>query len=170
MTGVIGRHRTSRDPVSYPDRVTDALDDDQPLDVGIVVPTMGDRPRFISESISSIRDAGQVHITVVKPRAVDLDGSLVASIDQIVDDPGRGLAAAINSGLRFIPETVADFRWHEGSLSVGGRQGSVEEASRVRRRHLPALLRAPSIAWEVPMRALILAAGRVLDRRLSSRG
>ena len=283
MTGVAGRHRTSRDPVSYPDRVTDAPDDDQPPFVGIVVPTMGDRPRFISESISSIRAAGQVHIAVVKPKTADLDGSLVASIDQIVDDPGRGLAAAINSalnampetvryvswlgdddrlapdsisrivgeldrtgasvvygrcryidsegsllwlnrsgryasplmrvgpqlvpqpgslmrrvdveavggldetlrwafdldlllklsgrsGLRFIPETVADFRWHEGSLSVGGRQGSVEEASRVRRRHLPALLRAPSIAWEVPMRALILAAGRILDRRLSSRG
>jgi len=88
MTGVTGRHRTSRDPVSYPDRVTDAPDDDQPPEVGIVVPTMGDRPRFISASISSIRAAGQVHITVVKPRTADLDGSLVASIDQIVDDLG----------------------------------------------------------------------------------
>ena len=111
MTGVIGRHRTSRDPVSYPDRVTDAPDDDQPPFVGIVVPTMGERPRFISESISSIRAAGQAHITVVKPRTADLDGPLVASIDQIVDDPGRGLAAAINSGLNAMPETVRYVSW-----------------------------------------------------------
>ena len=277
--GVTGRHRVQHRPVSYPDQVTDGPDHDQPIDVGIVVPTLGDRPEFISESVTSIRMAGRVHITVVKPSEVTLDQELSASVDDIVDDPGRGLAAAINTGLttlpdtiryvswlgdddrltpgtiegivseldrsgasavygrcryidvdgnqlwmnrsgrfaaplmlfgpqlvpqpgsllrrvdvdrlggldetlrwafdldlllrlrreangiRFMETTVAEFRWHSGSLSVGGRRGSVNEASVVRRRHLPRVARPLSLIWEAPLRLIILLAGRVLDWR-----
>ena len=274
-------HRVPHDPVSYPDRVTDAPVDDLRPDVGIVIPTMGDRPHFLAESVASIRTAGRVHIAVVKPPSVALDESLSASVDHIVDDPGLGLAAAINTGLRALPDgiryvswlgdddrlapesiddvvteldrsgasavygrcryidadgnhlwmnrsgrfagplmlfgpqlvpqpgsllrrvdverlgwldetlkwafdldlllrlrrdangirfldrTLADFRWHSGSLSVGGRRGSVSEASRVRRRHLPAVVRPLSSLWESPLRLIILLAGRVLDWRVS---
>ncbi|MGA0230900.1 MAG: hypothetical protein ACO3L8_08965, partial [Ilumatobacteraceae bacterium] len=69
------------------------------------------------------------------------------------------------NGIRFMETTVAEFRWHSGSLSVGGRRGSVNEASVVRRRHLPRVARPLSLIWEAPLRLIILLAGRVLDWR-----
>jgi hypothetical protein len=68
--------------------------------------------------------------------------------------------------LRFIPETLSSFRWHDGSLSVGGRQGSVDEASQIRRASLPAALRWVSPLWEAPMRAAIMFAGSRMSRKL----
>lgn len=63
---------------------------------------------------------------------------------------------------RFIPETLAKFRWHQGSLSVGKRTGSVSEASEVRVAALPKMLRPISALWEAPMRLLIRFSGRVV--------
>lgn len=54
----------------------------------------------------------------------------------------------------FIPETFAAFRWHEGSLSVGGRDGSVREASRARQSHLPVVLKPLSPLWEILVRTV----------------
>ena len=67
--------------------------------------------------------------------------------------------------LQFIPETLSSFRWHDGSLSVSGRQGSVDEASKIRRAYLPKALRGLSPVWEYFVRRLILGAGVVLSRR-----
>lgn len=60
---------------------------------------------------------------------------------------------------KFLAEPVADFRWHPGSLTVGSRAGSVREASRVRKSHLPRPLSFVSFLWEPIMRQLILRAG-----------
>jgi len=68
--------------------------------------------------------------------------------------------------LQFVDTTLAKFRWHEGSLSVGGRKGSVEEASTIRRASLPRVLRIVSPLWEIPMKLAILAAGNRLNRKL----
>jgi hypothetical protein len=54
--------------------------------------------------------------------------------------------------LSFLRQTLADFRWHSDSLSVGQRADSVREASLVRRSHLPAWLRPVSVLWEGPVR------------------
>ena len=67
--------------------------------------------------------------------------------------------------LLFIPETLSSFRWHEGSLSVGGRHGSVDEASKIRRGYLPKSLRGLSPIWEFFVRRLILGAGVVLSKK-----
>jgi|688.fasta_scaffold334139_1 GT2 family glycosyltransferase len=61
--------------------------------------------------------------------------------------------------LQFTPRTLAMFRWHEGSLSVGGRRGSVDEASAIRKRYLPQKLKFASELWESPIRQIILRAG-----------
>ena len=61
--------------------------------------------------------------------------------------------------LEFVDAPLAEFRWHQGSLSVGSRSGSVNEASLVRRRHLPLALRQVSELWEPLLRAVILRAG-----------
>ena len=74
----------------------------------------------------------------------------------------------IGGGLAYVAHPVSDFRWHSGSLSVGGRRGSVLEASQVRQRHLPRVLRAVSKVWEPCLRFLILRAGSSMNRRLGA--
>ena len=62
--------------------------------------------------------------------------------------------------------TVASFRWHDGSLSVGSRDLSVAEASKVRVKHAP--------TWAYPLLKVLnpliekatLLAGRTLSRYL----
>lgn len=241
-------------------------------DTGVVVPTLGVRPDYLLECVTSIRRCGAGHIAVVRPAGIDLGDEVRSLIDTEVDDPGNGLAAAINTGIRSLPEHIrfatwlgdddrltagslqlsrdalaapdvvaaygqcqyidaggrpiwlnksgrwvvplmrcgpqllpqpgslfdrvvfeqiggldesldwafdldlflrlrrrgrlrfvdarlAEFRWHEGSLSVGSRSGSVNEASRVRRRYLPIALRRLSGLWEPLLRTIILRAG-----------
>lgn len=61
--------------------------------------------------------------------------------------------------LKFVNQTLASFRWHPESLSVGQRKMSVAEAGRVRVSHLPKLLRLVSFLWEYPVRKATLVAG-----------
>ncbi len=247
--------------------------------VGVVVPTLGTRPEFLAECLASIRAAGECHVVLVRPNGCSLDPALAVHIDTQVDDPGIGLAAAINAGMAslpasvryanwlgdddrliagslslarealerrgavlayggcryidadghqlwlnangrwaaplmrygpqlvpqpgslfdrhvfdsiggldeslkwafdldlflrlsrrgrvtFVDATLAEFRWHDGSLSVGGRMGSVTEASAIRRRFLPKVLRPISVLWEPLLRRAILLAGDRMNRRL----
>ena len=67
--------------------------------------------------------------------------------------------------LYFLPTTLGRFRWHEGSLSVGGRQGSVREASEIRIAALPAAVRIFAPLWEKPLRWAIVRAGKRLTAR-----
>lgn len=52
----------------------------------------------------------------------------------------------------YLDRTLAAFRWHADSLTVGQRRESVAQASRIRREHLPAWLRPVSVLWEGPVR------------------
>lgn len=66
---------------------------------------------------------------------------------------------------RYVKQTLSQFRWHSESLSVGGRGGSVVEASQIRRRYLPPIARQMSVLWEpVLRRATLWAGGRVTRR------
>lgn len=65
----------------------------------------------------------------------------------------------------YLPRTLSSFRWHAGSLSVGGRGGSVSEASQIRVRHMPRFLRPFSVVWEPAIRRAILIAGTRVTRR-----
>ena len=67
--------------------------------------------------------------------------------------------------LQFTPRTLAKFRWHQDSLSVGGRNGSVVEASEIRMNSLPSPLKAFSPLWETPIRKVILRTGEKLSPR-----
>lgn len=66
----------------------------------------------------------------------------------------------------FIPETLASFRWHQGSLSVKNRERSVTEASTVRRSHLPRALKPISLVWEIPVKLATFWAGKALSKKL----
>ncbi len=248
--------------------------------IGIVVPTMGTRPKLLLQSLASIRSAGNATIHIVAPESAKLASVLnPSSYDALIVDPGTGLSAAIDAGLRsfpsnveyvnwlgdddlltegslnhalgtlvdnpnialvyggceyidgdgeslwlnksgsyakylmrcgpqlvpqpgslmrrdayekigglhhqykwafdldllirlsrvgrlqFTPRTLAKFRWHDGSLSVGGRKGSVAEASVIRIAALPFILQAIAPIWELPIRRAILQAGKRLNLR-----
>lgn len=250
-------------------------------EIGIVVPTLGKRPKFLNANLKSIKSAGDAFVCLVAPENFDsnhlMDSGL---IDLHVVDPGRGLPEAINAGFRALPkniqfinwlgdddllapnslqvalnairsevnatfvfgscsyinvegeeiwrnnsgpwavkllrfgpdlipqpgglirrnsfeqvgelsstfdwafdfdlfiklskigkgihlrEVLSSFRWHSESLSVEFRRKSVEEASRVRRSHLPRPLKTLSFLWEVPVQLATLFAGKKLSRKL----
>jgi GT2 family glycosyltransferase len=66
----------------------------------------------------------------------------------------------------YLPKVLANFRWHPGSLSVSRRRESVNEASAVRKSHLPKALQAISEIWEWPVRQATYIAGLRVSRRL----
>lgn len=80
--------------------------------VGIVVPTLGDRTELLRLCLSSIRAAGDVHICVVAPISIDLQQfQLDGLVDQIVEDPGSGLPAAINAAIAALPVHIEYVNW-----------------------------------------------------------
>ncbi len=71
--------------------------------------------------------------------------------------------------LKFIDQTLAQFRWHPESLSVEFRKKSVNEASQVRVSHLPTCLQVISLLWEYPVKQATLMAGRRLSAQAKLR-
>ena len=80
--------------------------------IGIMVPTLGNRPEYLIECLNSIRHAGDAFVLLVAPEDFDpsqyLDAGLV---NQSVKDPGLGLAGAINAGIQAFPEEVLLVNW-----------------------------------------------------------
>jgi GT2 family glycosyltransferase len=70
---------------------------------------------------------------------------------------------------RYIPFTFAQFRWHQGSLSVGGRRGSINEASEIRIAALPRWFRASAHLWEKFVKYIIFIAGAWMSVRSKRR-
>ena len=80
--------------------------------VGIVVPSLGKRPDYLEQCLTSIRSGGQAHILLVAPAS--LDASRLQSlglVDSVVADAGEGLAAAINLGIDSLPDSVEYINW-----------------------------------------------------------
>jgi GT2 family glycosyltransferase len=84
--------------------------------VGIVVPTLGKRPDYLAHCLESIRKAASGDNTpfVVMVAPSDFDPSSFLSSGQVhkfVEDPGAGLAEAINLGFSSMPESVKYINW-----------------------------------------------------------
>ena len=80
--------------------------------VGIVVPTLGNRPDYLDKCLRSIRSAGDVHILLVGPSTLDAVALQSDSlIDSFVLDEGGGLASAINQGINALPPSVEYVNW-----------------------------------------------------------
>ena len=250
--------------------------------VGIVVPTIGQRPEYLPLALRSIREAGNAYILLVGNKGFDASSFLAQGlIDQYLDEQDPGLAAKINFGFRslpqeiqyinwlgdddlltkgsldisleritredqpvlvyggcqyidpqgqhlftnksgawavpllrfgpqlipqpgalyrrdafekvgglsqefgwafdfelflslskigkavFVPQVLAKFRWHPGSLSVSRRAESVKEASKVRISHLPKALKPISFVWEYPVRIATYLAGMRVSKKLT---
>lgn len=65
---------------------------------------------------------------------------------------------------QFIKHVLAEFRWHEGSLTVGARDGSSREAKAIRKAHMPFIMRPLMPLWELPLKLV----GEIAAKRLSA--
>jgi GT2 family glycosyltransferase len=252
--------------------------------VGIVIPTIGQRPEYLPLALNSIREAGNAYVLLVGNKGFDATSFLDSGlIDKYLDEKDPGLAAKINFGFRalpqqiqyinwlgdddlltkgslevaldritqqdqpvlvyggceyidpqgnslftnqsgawavpllrfgpqlipqpgslyrrdafekvgglsqefgwafdfelflslskmgkavFVPNVLAKFRWHPGSLSVSRRAESVREASKVRVSHLPRILKLVSFIWEFPVRIATYLAGRSVSRKVNGK-
>ncbi len=83
--------------------------------VGIVVPTLGQRLGFLSESLNSIKrasDENDTFVILVAPSGFNADAYMkIGLVQKIVDDPGSGLAGAINAGFAAMPKEIVYVNW-----------------------------------------------------------
>ncbi len=80
--------------------------------VGVVVPTLGVRPQSLEECLKSIRLSGNCFLVLVAPSNVRAFPKGVTSLcDSFIVDEGRGLSAAINSGLKSLPTEIRFATW-----------------------------------------------------------
>jgi len=94
--------------------------------VGIVVPTIGQRPEYLPLALKSIREAGNAYVLLVGIKGFDATSFLDSGlIDKYLDEEDPGLAAKINFGFRALPEQVQYINWlgdddllTKGSLEV----------------------------------------------------
>ena len=77
--------------------------------IGVVLPTLGERPELILGCINSIKRSGATYIVVVSPHELLRD--IESLVDEVIRDPGLGLAAAINLGMEKLPERIEYSTW-----------------------------------------------------------
>lgn len=131
--------------------------------------------RYINQNGDSIglNDFGQLAVPLLRigPDLIPQPGSLfrreifdkVGQIDarfQFAFDFDLFIRLSKVGKIKFLNFEVASFRWHSDSKSVAARKKSVLEASKVRRAHLPSLLKPLSIFWELPVIAATFLAGK----------
>ena len=81
-------------------------------EVGVVVPTLGTRGEYFATCLQSLKDSNVGHVCVVCPSHVDVSKFIEDGlVHQKVDDPGKGLAAAINAGVKSLPQNVSVINW-----------------------------------------------------------
>ena len=80
--------------------------------VGIVVPTLGNRPDYLRKCLESIRLAGDAYVVLVAPKTFDSSYfKNLGLIDLFVEDPKAGLPMAINAGIESLPKQIEFVNW-----------------------------------------------------------
>jgi hypothetical protein len=80
--------------------------------VGVVVPTIGQRPQYIESTLKSIREAGETFVVLVGRD--DFDGKKFADsglVDLYIDEDGPSLPNKINQGFRALPNEIDYITW-----------------------------------------------------------
>jgi hypothetical protein len=81
-------------------------------EVGRVVPTIGQRPEYLSLALKSIRQAGNAYVLLVGNKGFDAQPLKAAElIDQYLDEQDPALASKINFGFRSLPEDIKYINW-----------------------------------------------------------
>ena len=79
---------------------------------GIIMPTLGNRLHLLGECLESISRSGNAYVIIVVPadRSQGLE-DYRELIDLVVQDPGIGLAGAINAGIGALPNSIEFCSW-----------------------------------------------------------
>ena len=94
--------------------------------VGVVVPTIGERPQYLEITLKSIREAGDSYIVLVGRKGFDAASYQRAGlVDLYIDELETSVPNKINQGFRALPENIEYITWigdddllASGSLSV----------------------------------------------------
>jgi glycosyltransferase involved in cell wall biosynthesis len=94
--------------------------------VGVVVPTIGERPQYLDITLKSIREAGDSYIVLVGRKGFDATSYQKAGlVDIYIDELETSVPNKINQGFRALPENIEYITWigdddllAPGSLSV----------------------------------------------------
>ena len=97
--------------------------------VGVVVPTIGERPQYLESTLKSIRDAGNSYIVLVGRKGFDASSYQKSGlVDLYVDELEASVPNKINQGFRALPENIEYITWlgdddllAPGSLEVATR-------------------------------------------------
>jgi GT2 family glycosyltransferase len=97
--------------------------------VGVVVPTIGERPQYLETTLKSIREAGDSYIVLVGRKGFDASSYQKSGlVDLYVDELEASVPNKINQGFRALPENIEYITWigdddllAAGSLDVATR-------------------------------------------------
>ena len=97
--------------------------------VGVVVPTIGERPQYLESTLKSIREAGDSYIVLVGRKGFDASPYQKSGlVDLYVDELEASVPNKINQGFRALPENIKYITWigdddllSPGSLEVATR-------------------------------------------------
>ena len=80
--------------------------------VGVVVPTIGERPQYLESSLKSIRQAGDSYIVLVGRKDFDATPYQKAGlVDLYVDEIQTSVPNKINQGFKALPENIEYITW-----------------------------------------------------------
>ena len=80
--------------------------------MGVVVPTIGERPQYLESTLKSIREAGESYIVLVGRKG--FEGSpfqKLGLVDLYVDEEDTSVPNKINQGFRALPENIEFITW-----------------------------------------------------------
>jgi GT2 family glycosyltransferase len=90
--------------------------------VGVVVPTIGERPQYLETTLKSIREAGECFIVLVGRKGFDASSYQKAGlVDLYIDEVEASVPNKINQGFRALPENIEYITWigDDDLLSTG---------------------------------------------------
>ena len=80
--------------------------------MGVVVPTIGERPQYLESTLKSIREAGESFIVLVGRNGFDASSYQKAGlVDLYVDEVEASVPNKINQGFRALPENIEYITW-----------------------------------------------------------
>jgi len=80
--------------------------------VGVVVPTIGERPQYLESTLQSIREAGESYIVLVGRKGFDATSYQKSGlVDLYVDEIEPSVPKKINQGFRALPEGIEYMTW-----------------------------------------------------------
>jgi hypothetical protein len=80
--------------------------------VGVVVPTIGERPQYLDITLKSIREAGKSYIVLVGRKGFDASSYQNSGlVDLYLDELETSVPNKINQGFRALPENIEYITW-----------------------------------------------------------